>query len=136
MGELIRVETAPMSAEMALNAMGQQLMDMAMLLRATNERMGALEREVRRLTKVTPSQASMLTAAIRQRAKEICLIHRCKGGEYAAGRAIRKGIYATLGVTNVRDVPRDDFKVAMRAIELWDDYQEMKRIREKVNAHG
>ena len=132
MGELVRIETAaPAVREAALEVMGQQLREMAMLLRATNERMGALEKEVRRLTKVTPAQASTLNAAIRSRAANVCRMHRCQGDERAAAAAIRQSVRATLGVTSMRDVPRDDFKIGMRAIEMWDDYQVMRRIRER-----
>lgn len=38
---------------------------MADMMRTTNERMGALEREVRMLTKVTPAQATAINTAIR-----------------------------------------------------------------------
>lgn len=49
---------------------------MADMMRTTNERMGALEREVRMLTKVTPAQATAINAAIRERAAALCLSYR------------------------------------------------------------
>ena len=51
-----------------LGQMGEIMRGMADMLRATNERMAALEREVRLLTKVTPAQANAIHEAIRSRA--------------------------------------------------------------------
>lgn len=142
MGEIVRMEplaqheieiVMAMSEQMKsmMPAMAEQMKNLAVMMRGINERMGALEREVRRLTKVTPSQANTLNAAIRSRAANVCRMHHCEGSERAAAAAIRMSVRATLGVTSMRDVPRDDFKVGMRAIELWDDYQVMRRIRER-----
>ena len=49
---------------------------MADMMRTTNERMGALEREVRMLTKVTPAQATAINTAIRERAAALFPIGR------------------------------------------------------------
>ena len=65
---------------------------MADMMRTTNERMGALEREVRMLTKVTPAQATAINTAIRERAAALCLSYRAIGCEKQAAAAIRKAI--------------------------------------------
>ena len=68
---------------------------MADMMRTTNERMGALEREVRMLTKVTPAQATAINTAIRERAAALCLSYRAIGCEKQAAAAIRKAIRQT-----------------------------------------
>lgn len=109
---------------------------MAMLLRTTNERLAALENEVRRLRRVTPAQATEIGTAIRQRAVEVCQMHRATGAEKSVAAAIRKAVYLTCGVRSMRELPRDDFTVAMQQVKLWDDYKIMKAIRERSGNGG
>ena len=105
--------------------------DMAVLLRAMNSRVQSLEEQVRRLEKVTPSQATTLNAAVRTRAEKVCQMHRATGCEKAAAAEIRKAVRRTCGITSMRDLPRCDYTVAQRQIEMWDDYGIMKQIRAK-----
>lgn len=113
----------------------QKLLDamqgMAVLLRTMNSRVQDLEAQVRRLEKVTPAQASELNADIRKRAQEVCRMHRAEGCEKAVAAAIRKAVKGTCGISSMRDLPRCDFKVAQRQIEMWDDYALMKAMRRK-----
>lgn len=60
----------PSDVSQAITQMAQIMQGMANMVRATNERMGMLEQQVRLLTKVTPAQASAISAAIRDRAKK------------------------------------------------------------------
>lgn len=108
------------------------LLDMAQLIRQTNERLRLLENEVHSLTKVTPAQASELNAAIRQRASEVCKMHRASGCESATAAAIRKAMRTTCGTSTMRDVVRSDFKVVLQAVKMWDDYREMQKIKAKA----
>ena len=100
---------------------------MADMMRTTNERMGALEREVRMLTKVTPAQAT----AIRERAAALCLSYRAIGCEKQAAAAIRKAIRQTMGAQAVRELPRCQYEIVMKQVAMWDDYKTMKRIKNK-----
>lgn len=113
----------------------QKLLDamqgMAVLLRTMNSRVQDLEAQVRRLEKVTPAQASELNADIRKRAQEVCRMHKAEGCEKAVASAIRKAVKGTCGISSMRDLPRCDFKVAQRQIEMWDDYALMKAMRRK-----
>ena len=118
---------ATASNEMLLDA----LRSMANLLRSTNERMQCLELEVRRLTKVTPSQAAALNAAIRKRADELCIQHRAAGCEKAITAAIRKAIKQTCGIGSARELPRCDYPVAVRQVEMWDDYRLIRDIKRR-----
>ena len=127
-GEDVRVTLANMA---------QIMKGMADMMRTTNERMGALEEQVRALTKVTPAQANSISAAIRDRANEACQEYHALGCEKAAANAIRKELRLTLGIQSVREIPRCDYEVAMETVGLWDDYKAMKAIRAKgVQMHG
>ena len=89
----------------------------------------ALESEVHRLVKVTNAQATEINAAIRQRAAEVCKLHRAEGCEKAVAAAIRKSLKATCGTGTVRDLPRCDYSTALRLVQLWDDYAVMQAIK-------
>lgn len=124
----------PSDVSQAITQMAQIMQGMANMVRATNERMGMLEQQVRLLTKVTPAQASAISAAIRDRAKELCATYRATGCEKATGNAIRRELRLTMGVQNVREVPRCEYRVALQTVKLWDDYKTMKAIKAKGGA--
>lgn len=107
----------------------QTMQSMATMIRATNERMAALEQSVRLLNKVTPAQAGAINAAIRERAAELCVEYRAAGCETAVGNAIRKELKLTMGVQSVRDVARCEYAVAVETVRLWDDYRIMKAVK-------
>ena len=112
----------------------QTMQSMATMIRATNERMAALEQSVRLLNKVTPAQASAINAAIRERAAELCAEYRAAGCETAVGNAIRKELKLTMGVQSVRDVARCEYAVAVQTVRLWDDYRIMKAVKARGRA--
>ena len=109
----------------------QAMASMATMMRATNERIAALEREIRLLTKVTPAQANAINAAVRERAAELCASYRATGCEKQVANAIRRAVKLTTGVSNVRELPRCEYSVAMQQVEMWDDYKAMKAIKAK-----
>lgn len=115
----------------AIAQMAKGINDLAMMLRVTNERMDALEKEVRRLTKVTPAQANALNQAIRNRATELCSKHRADGCEKMISGAIRKNLKLGCGISSVRELPRSDFALAIQRIDMWDDYRQIKEIKAK-----
>ena len=135
MGELIQINPSNLSTPMEraliqqLQIMQENMLNLAMLFKETNARMQALESEVHRLVKVTNAQATEINAAIRQRAAEVCRMHRAEGREKAAAAAIRKSLKATCGTGTVRELPRCDFATALRLVQLWDDYAVMQAIK-------
>lgn len=123
-----------------LAQVGEIMRGMAEMLASTNERITALEQEIRTLTKVTPAQVKAINAAIRERAAVICCDYSAVGCEQLAANAIRKALRLTLGISAVREIPRCDYNVAMRQVEMWDDYKQMKSLKagtsRKADAHG
>lgn len=127
-----RTEQAPaLPAEVAqaVTQMAQAMRGMADMVRATNERMTALEQQVRLLTKVTPAQAAEINAAIRARAAELCQSYRCAGCEKAAANAIRRAVRLMQGVQSVRELPRCEYSVALQQARIWDDYKAMRAMK-------
>lgn len=121
----------PADVTQAMAQMAQAMRCVADMMRATNERVAALEQQLRLLTKVTPAQAAEINARIRSRAAELCESYRCPGSEAAAARAIRREIKLTQGVRSVRELPQCEYRVALQQAALWDDYKTMKGIARK-----
>ena len=121
----------PPEIALAYTQTAQAMASMATMMRATNERIAALEREIRLLTKVTPAQANAINTAVRERAAELCASYRATGCEKQVANAIRRAVKLTTGVSNVRELPRCEYSVAMQQVEMWDDYKAMKAIKAK-----
>ncbi len=121
----------PAGVAQAFGEIAQVMRGMADMIRATNERMTALEHQVRLLTKVTPAQAGEINAAIRDRAAQLCASYRASGGEKATANAIRRAVRLLTGVTSIRELPRCEYQVVLQQVSMWDDYKAMKAIRAK-----
>lgn len=107
---------------------------MAASMQATHERMAALERQVRLLEKVTPSQEKALHAAIRLQALQLCQRYRCPGAEKQVAAQIRKALRLQTGTRSMRELPRCEYPVAMTHIGIWNDAETMMNIRKKGRA--
>ena len=103
-----------------------------------NDRLEALEKQIRLQTPVTSKQVTFLNDAIRQRAR--VLLDK-KGIEdkkavTKLGNAIRKAVLARYGIGNVREIPKHEYSVAMSQVEMWNDVLTVrdvaKEAREKV----
>ena len=146
------LETGKNVAELlaGMRAMGE-------MMRVMNERMTAMEQTIRTLEKVTPGQAAEINKRIRSRAAEICreyqmgeergMIVASGGGEKweavpliwqpdpeqvkeLAG-AIRRDVREMTGVKTAREIARCDYPAVKEFIDGWDDYDVIRRIREK-----
>ena len=139
MGEMIRMPIPgaelPADVRREMESMAAALQTMAAMLRATNETMAQLRRQVQLLEKVTPAQASEINRAVRERAAALCREYRAAGREKAVAAAIRKAMRATLGAQTVREVARCDYDVALQQARQWEDYKAMTAIRERGKDH-
>ena len=125
--EIMMIRPASLEAQLteAAQAMGdmrENMLQMALLLRQTNERMRLLEESVRELTKVTPAQAKEINAVIRTRAAELCAVYYVRAYEEKVRQAIRKAIGTTCGCHAIRDLRRCDYEVALKQAKIWEDY--------------
>lgn len=88
-----------------------------------NDRLEALEKQIRLQTPVSSKQVSYLNDAIRQRAR-VLLDKKGIDDKKAVtklGGMIRKSVLSRHGIGNVREIPRHEYNVDMSYIETWND---------------
>lgn len=88
-----------------------------------NDRLEALEKQIRLQTKVDGKMAGYMNEAIRNRSREL-LDKRGVDDKKAVtklGNAIRKAVLMRYGISGLRDVPRHEYNVAMQQIGMWND---------------
>lgn len=136
----------------------EAMASMAETVRVTNERMGAIEEEmrglretIRTLEKVTPEQAKTVNRLIRQRARDLCeeyrmgvsIDHRADGkgkpgvrewepdpeGVKKLTAIIRTDVREMAGVRTAREIARCDWESVAGFILGWDDFEQIQRIR-------
>ncbi len=87
-----------------------------------NNRLEALEKQIRLQTPVTAKQAQYMNDAIRTKARELLDKRELSGDKWAVtklGNAIRKDVLARYGVAGLREIPRHEYQVAMNQIGIW-----------------
>ena len=98
-----------------------------------NDRLEALEKQIRLQTKVDGKMYSYLNDAIRSRSRELLDKRGVTDDKKAVtklGNAIRKAVLARYGIPTLRDVPKHEYSVAMQQIGLWND---LLTVRDVVN---
>ncbi len=137
--EIAKVE-APQSGELVsmseMTAMMGQMMHlmqgMAETVRATNERVTALEKQAALSARVTAGQSKHINAAIREQAEKVAAMHGMGSSTtstQAIARAIRRDVCLTAGVTSTRELPKCEYRVYLQQVALWDDYKVIKAIK-------
>ena len=87
-----------------------------------NNRLEALEKQIRLQTPVTAKQAQYMNDAIRTKARELLDKRELSGDKWAVtklGNVIRKDVLARYGVAGLREIPRHEYQVAMNLIGMW-----------------
>ena len=95
-----------------------------------NDRLEALEKQIRLQTLVTSKQVYYLNDAIRMRAREL-LDKRFVSDNKAItklGNLIRKSVLARYGVSSLRDVPKHEYNVALSQIGMWNDILSVRTV--------
>ena len=95
-----------------------------------NDRLEALEKQIRLQTLVTSKQVYYLNDAIRMRAREL-LDKRSVSDNKAItkpGNLIRKSVLARYGVSSLRDVPKHEYNVALSQIGMWNDILSVRTV--------
>ena len=95
-----------------------------------NDRLEALEKQIRLQTLVTSKQVYYLNDAIRMRAREL-LDKRSVSDKKAItklGNLIRKSVLARYGVSSLRDVPKHEYNVALSQIGMWTDILSVRTV--------
>lgn len=88
-----------------------------------NDRLEALEKQIRLQTPVSGKQVSYFNDAIRARAREL-LDKRDVDDSKATvklGNAIRKAVLSRYGISTLREIPKHEYSVALQQIGMWSD---------------
>ena len=99
-----------------------------------NDRLEALEKQIRLQTLVTSKQVYYLNDAIRMRAREL-LDKRSVSDNKAItklGNLIRKSVLARYGVSSLRDVPKHEYNVALSQIGMWNDILSVRTVAAQI----
>ena len=88
-----------------------------------NDRLEALEKQIRLQTKVDGKQVSYLNDAIRHKAREMLDKRGIDDSKATVklGNAIRKAVLKRYGISTLRDVPKHEYNVALNQIDMWSD---------------
>ena len=108
-----------------------------------NDRLEALEKQIRLQTKVDGKQVGYLNDAIRRKSRRTLQGWEIDDDKAVRqlGNRIRKAVLARYGVSTLRDVPKHEYNVAMQQIEMWSDVFDVsdivKEARERIKEdHG
>lgn len=88
-----------------------------------NDRLAALEKQIRLQTPVTSKQVSYLNDAIRSRARELLDKRGVQDAKAITklGGTIRKAVLSRYGIGNLREIPKHEYTVAMQQVSIWND---------------
>lgn len=125
--ELVQQMLAPVvtSIAKALDNNTKAMEQMASAQMVQNDRLDALEKQVRLNTPVTAQQAKYLSNAIKDRARKLLADRKFSDDKKAVTKLsgmIRKGLMAYYGITAMAEIPRHEYKVALGWIEMWNDF--------------
>lgn len=89
-----------------------------------NDRMEALEKQIRLNTPITSKQASYINDAIRAKARELLDKRQLADDKKAVTKlsnAIRRDVLSRYGIAGVREIPKHEYSVAMSQIGMWNN---------------
>ena len=103
-----------------------------------NDRLEALEKQIRLQTPVTSKQVSYLNESIRARARELLEKRGVEGRRYVTKLAgiIRRAVLARYGIGNMREIPRHEYNVAMSQIGIWNDALRVRDVVKEARSSG
>lgn len=106
-----------------------------------NDRLEALEKQIRLQTPVSNKQVTYLNDRIRHRSRELLSKRNVDDDKKAISRLgsqIRKSVLSRYGVATLREIPKHEYLVAMSQIDTWSDpitvLDVVKEARERENA--
>ena len=100
-----------------------------------NNRLEALEKQIRLQTPVTAKQAQYLNAEIRKRSRELLDKREMAENKSAVtklGNAIRRDVLARYGAGGIREIPRHEYPVAMNQIGMWSNMLVIRDILREI----
>ncbi len=107
-----------------LDVLADGLMQLSVSQTATNDRMEAMEKQMRLHTPVTPKQVRCFNDVIRATARELLIKRGAEGDRKATTllcNTIRKAVLMRYGVAALHEIPRHEYPVVIVQIETWND---------------
>lgn len=97
---------------------------------AQSRKMDELEKEIRWAVPVTPTQTKYINDAIRQRSRELLDQFKVNDAQAVAklARIIRKAVMSRYGVNSVREIPKCEYPVAIKAAQSWADVFQIRTV--------
>ena len=88
-----------------------------------NDRLEALEKQIRLQTPVSSKQVTYLNDAIRSRSRELLDKREIddKKAVTKLGNQIRKAVLSRYGISSLREIPKHEYNVALSQIGMWND---------------
>lgn len=129
----VNAELAPGGLKELIEEQNMYLASMAGMLKAACAKIDELERQVRMMERITPTQAAALNALVRLRSRELCREYRAPGCEKAVNALIRSAIRARWGVT-VKELPRVELNLCTEFVRMWENSDRLFALREKAAA--
>lgn len=89
-----------------------------------NDRLEALEKQIRLQTPVSNKQVTYLNDRIRHRSRELLSKRNIDDDRKAVNRLgghIRRSVMSRYGVATLREIPKHEYLVAMSQIDTWND---------------
>lgn len=102
-----------------------------------NDRLEALEKQIRLQTPVSGKQVNYLNEAIRDRARgqlEKYGYSDDKKTVVKLGNAIRRAVLSRYGIASLREIPKHEYTVAMSQINMWSNALTVRDIVKEAKA--
>lgn len=95
-----------------------------------NDRLEALEKQIRLNTLVTPQQVRYMNDAIRARARDLLFKREIEDAKAVKklGNAIRKSVLSRYGISALHEIPKHEYSVAMNQIGMWSDALQVRDV--------
>ena len=137
MTEIMRPVVETMGKMLQQNA--EALDRLAAVQTVQNNRLEALEKQIRLQTPITGKQAQYLNDAIRKKARELLDKRELSGNSWAVtklGNAIRKDVLIRYGIGSIREIPRHEYQVAMNQIGMWSNALTIRDVVKEARERG
>lgn len=96
-----------------------------------NDRLEALERQIRLNTPVTRQQAQYLKAAVKEHVLELLDKSSVVGDVKAINklsRIVKKDVLSFYGITAIEEIPKHEYSVAMSNIQTWNNLRVIREV--------
>lgn len=102
-----------------------------------NDRLEALERQIRLQTPVTLKQVTYLNKAIKERARELLDQKNVSDPKAITklGGHIRKAVLMRYGISNIREIPKHEYNVALTQITEWSNPLTVREISKEYKSN-